>query len=308
VVCLARKKAKRAAKPARKIETESHELKSHESKRSGLSDATLKTLVIILGILVIGSAYYLGFQYGKLSVLSPVQQATATTPQQAAAATAPQQNTPPPSVPKTAKPKAELFIMAYCPFGLQLQKAWIPVEELLGKDADMSVKYVNYAMHGLKEVKDNTNEYCIQQEEPDKWTAFERCFVATTNYDQCADKVGIDKAKIKTCFDATDKQYGIMKNYNDKASWLSGRFPPYKVYDALNKQYGVRGSPTLVINGKQVRVSRSAEAVKEAICNAFVNPPKECSTKLSTTQEQAGPGPIGAGGSAPSAGAAGCGA
>jgi hypothetical protein len=209
---------------------------------------------------------------------------------------------------KSDKPKAELFIMAYCPFGLQMQKAWIPVEELLGDKADMSVKFVNYAMHGLKEVKDNTNDYCIQQEEPDKWTAFERCFVATTNYDQCAEKVGIDKEKIQQCFDATDKKYDIMKNYNDKASWLSGRFPHYMVYDDLNKQYGVRGSPSLVINGKQVRVSRSSEAVKEAICAAFNNPPKECETNLSSSQEAPGPGPVGAGATAGAPSAAGCGA
>lgn len=295
-----------AHKQERRSEKKSTEKRS---KQRGFLDRLttkqLQTTVIILAVLVLITTFAVGYVAGQQGVFKTGGGSATQTVKSGAPASTP----PPQGVVKSDKPKAELFIMSYCPFGLQMQKAWLQVEELLGKKADMSVKFVNYAMHGLKEVVDNTHEYCIQKEEPEKWTAFERCFVETTNYDECADKVGLDKAKIQACYDATDKEFGIMESYNDKSSWLSGRFPPYKVYDALNKQYGVRGSPTLVINGKQVSVPRSAEAVKEAICSAFTNPPNECSQQLSTKQEQPGPGPVGAGASpgaaAPSAG---CGA
>lgn len=302
-------KEHRASEKTSKRKTHQHVARVHKSSstESSRTFSALKITIIVLAVLVIISAYIVGYQYGKLSVLTKdataVQTPTQATPSQPSAQPAT------PSVVKSDKPKAELFIMAYCPYGLQMQKAWIPVEELLNKKADMSVKFVYYSMHGKKEIVDNTHEYCIQKEQPAKWTAFERCFVEKTDYSACADKVGIDKAKIQKCYDAADKEFGITADYNDKASWLSGRFPKYPVYDALNKQYGVRGSPTLVINGKQVSVSRSPEAVKQAICAAFNKPPAECSTKLSSSQEQPGPGPVGSGattgGATP---AAGCGA
>jgi len=39
---------------------------------------------------------------------------------------------------------------------------------------------------------------------------------------------------------------------------------------------GVTGSPTLMINGEKVSVSRTADAYKSAVCSAFTNAPKEC--------------------------------
>ena len=42
-------------------------------------------------------------------------------------------------------------------------------------------------------------------------------------------------------------------------------------------------------------VSRSAEAIKEAVCSAFITPPAECEQTLSTNTESPGIGPIGSG-------------
>jgi len=50
----------------------------------------------------------------------------------------------------------------------------------------------------------------------------------------------------------------------------------------------VRGSPTLVINDVVLEVDRSPEKVKEAICNAFLNPPSECQQNLSSTSTSPG--------------------
>lgn len=241
-------------------------------------------------------------------------QALPITGEKTTPATTPKENTntqqaAAPVVTKSDKPKVELFIMAYCPYGLQMQKAYIPVMELLGDKADMSVKWVNYAMHGEKEIIQNSNQYCIQKEYPSKYTAYARCFIGSDDPEGCMAQNGINKATIDTCVAAADTEFGISADFADKASWSGGRYPRYRVNQAENEAYGVRGSPTLVINGETVSVSRSQEAVKQAVCNAFNNAPAECSTTLSTSQEQPSIGAIGAGSDSGSAApAADCGA
>lgn len=212
------------------------------------------------------------------------------------------------NVPKTDKPKVELFVMAYCPYGLQMEKAYVPVMELLGSKADMSIKWVNYAMHGKKEVDENLRQDCIEKEFSDQYLTYLRCFVDSNDYQSCLEKTTIDSTKLDTCIAKEDKEFGITSDYNDKSTWSGGQFPRFAIDDALNQKYGVRGSPTLVINGVQASVSRSAETVKQAVCNAFNNPPAECDTALSTAQEQPGAGPIGAGAGSATPAAANCGA
>ncbi|MCX6818850.1 MAG: hypothetical protein NT129_02520 [Candidatus Aenigmarchaeota archaeon] len=208
------------------------------------------------------------------------------------------QTTTPTTVPpatKVDKPEARAFVMSYCPYGLQFLKAYVPVMELLGDKADLKVNFVSYAMHGKKELDENTRMYCIQKEQQDKFAAYLRCFVGSDNPDKCMTDTGIDKAKINACINATDKQFNITGLYNDQSTWSGGQFPQYPVDAALGAQYGVQGSPTFVLNGQSISVSRSAEAIKQAICSSFNNPPSECSQQLSTAQESAGIGPIGSG-------------
>ena len=65
-------------------------------------------------------------------------------------------------------------------------------------------------------------------------------------------------------------------------SYMSASSP--KIYDEQNAraaELGISGSPTFVINGVQVQVGRSPEAVKKAVCDAFNTAPSECSQTLS---------------------------
>ena len=196
----------------------------------------------------------------------------------------------PAKVPKSDKPQVDLFIMAHCPYGLQEQKAYIPVAELLNKKANMDVKFVSYAMHGKAEVDDNTVEYCIQKEQNDKYLPFLKCFTSSANGDTqgCLAQAGVNQTKLNSCIAAADKQFQITAEYNNQSHWLSGQFPLYNINKDENEKYGVQGSPTLVINGTQVDVNRSPEAIKQAICNSFNNPPAECSQALSTAQTSPG--------------------
>ncbi|MCX6764186.1 MAG: hypothetical protein NTU58_00535 [Candidatus Nealsonbacteria bacterium] len=190
---------------------------------------------------------------------------------------------------KRDKPDVKLFVMSYCPFGLQTQKALLPVLSLLKDKADMGVYFVNYIMHGKNEIDENLRQYCIQAEQGDKYSAYLSCFVQEGNFDKCLSDTGIDKVKMNSCISATDHQFKITEQYNDKSTWLNGQYPKFDVQGELNQQYQVGGSPTVVINDKVVNISdRSPEGFKKAICDAFTTAPAECNQTLSTSSASSG--------------------
>jgi len=259
---------------------------------------------LVAGALVIGTVgfivmlvVYLG---GRSTKADTSDAATNNQPQQPAT----EQQTLTPSVTKSDKPVVELFIMSYCPYGLQMQKAYSPVMKLLGGKADISVKFVAYAMHGQKELEENTRQYCIANEQKDKYLAYVDCFTTSGDYQACMGSTGVSESKLNTCVDKTNKSFGTMDKFKDQSTWLSGQYPVYPVHQSLNDKYGVQGSPTLVVNGAQVEAGRSPEAIKQVVCASFNNPPSECSQTLSSAQ--ASPG-FGAGTTSGNTAAAECG-
>ncbi|MFP4045847.1 MAG: hypothetical protein ACLFS3_02195 [Candidatus Aenigmatarchaeota archaeon] len=198
---------------------------------------------------------------------------------------------------KKETPEAHAFVMSYCPYGLQFLKAYVPVMELLGDEADLNVNFVDYAMHGEKELDENLRMYCVNKEEPEKYTDYLRCSVKTEdeNKEQCYEETGVDAEAIKSCVQETDEEYNITELYNDESTWSGGRYPQFPVESDLNQEYDVSGSPAFILNGENVNAGRSPEAIKDAICSSFENKPEECETELSTESESAGLGEIGAG-------------
>ena len=263
-----------------------------EEKKSFFASLDSKSALIVglvAGILVICTIGFL-VMLGLYFKGNGGSKTVATTPSanKVAATADAQQQTPPPVVPKTDKPKVELFVMAYCPFGLQMEKAYLPAWNLLKDKADIDVKFVSYAMHGKKEVDENTRQYCIEQNQPTKYQTYLKCFTGKDDYKGCLATAGISESSLTSCIGATDKKFAISANYNDQSKWLSGRYPVFAINQDLNDKYGVQGSPTLVINGVQADVGRTADAVKQAICAAFNNAPAECGQTLPSTSYQAG--------------------
>jgi protein-disulfide isomerase len=190
---------------------------------------------------------------------------------------------------KAKKPTAELFIMSYCPYGLQMQKAYLPVMELLAKKADLDIKWVNYIMHDKQEIDENNRQYCIQKEQNSNYLAYAKCFTVSGDYKTCLKTAKINESKMNSCIKSADSKFNITKNYSNKSSWLSGNYPLYNVHDDLNKKYGVQGSPTLVVNGQKVEnISRNPESLKKVICSAFEKQPDECKKTLSAVSAVAG--------------------
>ncbi len=195
----------------------------------------------------------------------------------------------PADVPKTTKPKVDVFVMSHCPYGTQVEKGLLPVVNLLKDKADIQIKFVNYAMHGTTEITEEINQYCIQQEYSDKYYSYLGCFLEDGNTSRCIAKEGFDTTLLEACYTQTDTDFNISGMYADKATW-KGDFPTFAIYDAENQLYGVQGSPSTVINGVLVKnMPRDSQGILDNICAAFTDSdkPSECNTELSTTT----PGP-----------------
>ncbi|MCK4650338.1 hypothetical protein KAT36_03845 [Candidatus Pacearchaeota archaeon] len=203
-------------------------------------------------------------------------------------ATAPSQPTPT-NIPKSDKPVVEAFVMSHCPYGTQIEKGLLPVIEVLKDKIDFELKFVYYVMHPSQgEVQEQLNEYCIQKEQGDKFNSYLTCFLEAGDGPGCLDSTGIDKTKLETCTTATDKEFAIIENLNDKSKWMNGRFPQFNIHKADNEKYEVGGSPTLIINGVNAKVGRDSISLLNAICAAFENAPEECDTQFEAGQPTPG--------------------
>ncbi|MBW2991139.1 DsbA family protein, partial [Candidatus Woesearchaeota archaeon] len=186
------------------------------------------------------------------------------------------------------KPQIDFFVMSYCPFGNQAEEGIAPVYELLKDKAIFNPKYVIYSnyggggptfclddedqlcsMHGIVELNQNIREACVGKHiGMDEWFEFalEMNEKATSKnadekWEGVAESLGLDVDVIKTCFEeegealmAADKELG----------------------DTL----GVRGSPTVFIDGESYNGGRTPEAYKQSLCAAFDDAPSECDTVL----------------------------
>jgi hypothetical protein len=189
---------------------------------------------------------------------------------------------------KSDKPKVELFVMSYCPYGTQIEKGIIPAVEALGSKIDFSLKFCDYAMHGDKELKENLTQYCIEKNEPKKLLIYLTCFLKAGDSPACVKETAINTTKLNSCVSATDKQYKITELFNDKSKWPTGNFPPFDVNKADNTKYAVKGSPTLVINGAQSASGRDSASLLAAICGSFNKQPAECQKQLSSAAPSSG--------------------
>jgi len=143
-------------------------------------------------------------------------------------------------------------------------------------------------MHGKKELDEQTLQYCIQKDFKDKYLSYLACFLKEGKTDQCLAEVGIDQEKLGVCIKQTDTEFKITENYNDKSTWLNGRFPIFDIHKKENEKYGITGSPGLVINGVVASVGRDPASLLDAICLGFKEKPEECNENLPSTTPQPG--------------------
>ncbi len=191
-------------------------------------------------------------------------------------------------------PEVELFVMSHCPYGTQIEKGILPALDLLGDKIDFTLKFCDYAMHDTKEIDEQLNQYCIQKNYPDKLIPYLYCFLEADDGQGCISSTGINAAAIKSCVASTDKEFGISDSYADKSTW-KGSFPSFDVYKEDNAKYGVKGSPSFVLNGNQVSTGRDSASLLKAVCAGFNEAPSECDQVLSSTSPAPGFGFDGSG-------------
>ena len=204
--------------------------------------------------------------------------------------------TPVPEPIKSSRPSVELFVMSFCPFGVQAENAMEPVVNLLGTKADIKVHYIATvsgttldsvkSLHGPTETKENIRQLCIAKYYPEKLWPYlmdfdKNCQNSTlrknlTALDTCgansAKVADIDNQKIETCVSSGE---GITLLSADVS---------------IAQKYKVTGSPTIMINGQKYVGQRTADAYKQGICDRFETPPAECSVNLSAQAAAASTG------------------
>ena len=178
-------------------------------------------------------------------------------------------------------PDVELFVMSYCPYGLQMEKGILPVVELLGSKINWQLKFVDYVMHGQKEVDENLRQYCIQKDGFAKLDSYLNCFAKQGDASVCLTAAKIEASSLASCVSQADAQFKINAKVVDKSQWRTTQFPPFDIYQADNAKYGVQGSPTLVVNGTTVSGQRDSQSLLNLVCSGFSNQPAECQQKLS---------------------------
>lgn len=188
-------------------------------------------------------------------------------------------------IPQSDKPEVKLFVMSFCPYGTQMEKALLPVLETLKGKIDFSLEFVDYAMHGKKEIDENLRQYCIQKYEPEKLSGYLNCFLkkGEGTSQTCMKEAGVNQYQVTGCVAKTDQDFKITVGFNDKSTWNNGQYPSFGVNKSDDDKYGVEGSPTLVINDQKVdNAPRTAQELLDTVCGAFNNKPSECEAKLSS--------------------------
>lgn len=186
------------------------------------------------------------------------------------------------NVKKSNQPVLEAFVVSQCPYGLQMQRVLAKVVEGVDLKDNIKVEYIGSisngkisSMHGDTEAQENLRQICIREEQSSKYWDYISCYIGAGKTDECLTSAGVDETNLNTCM--SDSNKGLKYAQEDFT---------------LADQYGVQGSPTLVVAGDQVDESsfggRTADALKTLVCCAFNNKPNFCSQTLSTDSAAAG--------------------
>jgi hypothetical protein len=179
---------------------------------------------------------------------------------------------------KNADPTLEVFVVSNCPYGLQMQRILGEiVKNIPTLSANIRVEYIGAiqnnkitSMHGDAEAQENLRQICIREEQAAKFWNYLDCYMQAGKSDSCLTSANINKTQLTSC--ETDSSRGLTYAQNDFVK---------------AQQYGVSGSPTLILNGVQVSEfdfgGRTADAVKTVICCGSQQKPGVCSQALSTT-------------------------
>ncbi len=168
-------------------------------------------------------------------------------------------------------PTLEMYVMSQCPYGVQVVNAVAPVKQQLGDGLNLKIGYIGngspgsfQSLHGPAEVKGDIVQLCAAKQAPSKYLDMIVCQnknprAIDTNWKECATQAGIDTGPLETCANGDEGQ-----------QLLAAAF-------AESQQKGVKGSPTMMINGKPYDGGRKSRDFLKAACNATTgDQPEPC--------------------------------
>lgn len=147
------------------------------------------------------------------------------------------------------KPQVELFVMSFCPFGVQAEEELLPFIEKYGDAVNFNLRFIANlveengsdalkftSLHGEVEVIENLRQIAVSQLYPDQFFDFLLCRAKhlESAWTECAEKVGLDIGKVN------------QEMESERTKEL------FAVDIQRSNALGIKSSPTLVIDGKVV--------------------------------------------------------
>lgn len=190
-------------------------------------------------------------------------------------------------VKKEKNPFLEVFVVSYCPFGLQAERAVVrAVEQVPELKNYLKIEYIGSvsdgkitSMHGDKEAEENLRQICLREEQPNKYWSYLSCFIKEGKSNECLSSAKVNQTKLSSCMN--DENRGLKYAKAD--------------FSQVSK-YNITGSPTFILNGEGEKEGisefsfggRSAESVKKMVCCGFQQEPKWCQKTADSSQAATG--------------------
>ena len=159
---------------------------------------------------------------------------------------------------RMGKPTLELFVMSYCPFGIQAEEKLIPIVKEFGNKIDFKLQFIAQekeapsaqditpftSLHGYPEVAENIRQLLIAQEYPEMYLDYILCRgkKLDKSWENCADKLGIDVRRIQKLFDTPEAEQLFRENIKRAA------------------ELGIGASPTILVDNHQFQANQLLRA------------------------------------------------
>lgn len=149
-------------------------------------------------------------------------------------------------VSRMEKPTLELFVMSYCPLGIQAEEKLFPTVKKLGDKINFKLQFIAEekedvtsqnsmpftSLHGDPEVAEDIRQVLIAKTYPDRYLDYILCRGKNINesWAKCAQKLNINAEKIQARFDTPDAEQLFRKNIQ-RAAELDIRVSPTILVD-----------------------------------------------------------------------------
>ena len=159
---------------------------------------------------------------------------------------------------RMGKPTLELFVMSYCPYGVQAEEKIIPIIKEFGNKIDFKLQFIAQekeepspqditpfvSLHGYPEVAENIRQLLIAREYPDRYLDYILCRgkKLEKSWEDCAEKLGMDVAKIQELFDSPEAEQLFRENIRRAA------------------ELGIKASPTILVDTHPFRANQLLRA------------------------------------------------